>query len=476
MTPKITQCECDPDTPGELYCPRHKCMKGQPLRRMCAAREDFFQQGERNEMPQQHLLPEPKSVSTDCVHRGDRVGEVSCESCGGKRVDVFTFACALHGTCAIGREFDGVRCCVECRDRAEVQPRRIIIRNGMSPGDIAALTGAIKALHESHPGKFITDCRTSCHELWEHSGLSRGVPDDSDSVDATYEGIHRSDAQPIHFLQAFCDDLAKTLDIPRFSPANWLDPSILLSAEEKSWINAIEEITGEKKPFWIVNAGVKRDYTAKRWNGYQAVIDATRDKVTWVQVGSTEHDHSPLEGAINLLGQTDLRQLVRLVYHAEGVLCGVTALMHLAHWVERGPFNPHRRHAVVIAGGREPPSWFSYPGHHVLSTIGELDCCAGGACWKSRVVKLNDGQEQDGSLCAHPKGDVGSCMELITPEAVSQIVLRLASKPSPEQSTELSPDESSTDLPTASVMPSNSDVFSGTSKSTARKRRSMLRH
>jgi hypothetical protein len=37
-------------------------------------------------------------------------------------------------------------------------------------------------------------------------------------------------------------------------------------------------------------------------------------------------------GAQIFRGRTDLRQLVRLVYHAQGVLCPVTLLMHLA-WI-----------------------------------------------------------------------------------------------------------------------------------------------
>jgi ADP-heptose:LPS heptosyltransferase len=298
----------------------------------------------------------------------------------------------------------------------------VIIRNDQSPGDVVVLTAAIKALHEAYPKQFVTDVRTPCPELWENS-LSRPVPDDAETIDATYTGIHRSSEQPVHFLQAFCDDLADALKIKRFSSRDWMQPSILLSDEEKGWIRQVEE----PGPYWIINAGVKRDYTAKRWDGYQEVVDQTRDSVTWVQIGSEEHDHRPLEGVIDLIGKTDLRQLVRLVYHAEGVLCGVTALMHLAHWVERGPDNPFRRHAVIIAGGREAPSWFSYPGHHVLSTIGELDCCAERACWKSRVVPLGDGDEKDGSLCVHPVGEVGQCMRLIAPEMVSQLVLRLRS-------------------------------------------------
>ena len=146
-----------------------------------------------------------------------------------------------------------------------------------------------------------------------------------------------------------------------------------------------------------------------------------------MQIGSPEHDHRPIEGALNLIGQTDLRQLVRLVYHAQGILCGVTALGHLAHWVERKAEQP--RHAVIVAGGRESPHWFAYPGQQVLHTIGELPCCATGGCWRSRVTPLALYPEHNNSLCERPAGDVGACMTRIDPAAVAKLIRRLGTNP-----------------------------------------------
>jgi hypothetical protein len=99
--------------------------------------------------------------------------------------------------------------------------------------------------------------------------------------------------------------------------------------------------------------------------------------------------------------------------------------MHLAHWVERPAWVPFRRPAVIVAGGRESPHWFSYPGHHVLHTIGELDCCAAGGCWKSRVQALPDDSEHNSSLCEHPADGVGRCMRSIDPELVEHTILRI---------------------------------------------------
>src|ERR1700736_1540911 len=40
--------------------------------------------------------------------------------------------------------------------------RRLILRNSLSPGDIVMLTAAVRDLHLSYPGQFLTDTRTPC--------------------------------------------------------------------------------------------------------------------------------------------------------------------------------------------------------------------------------------------------------------------------------------------------------------------------
>lgn len=365
------------------------------------------------------------------MHRGPELRREMCQLCGGREVEATVFACDLFQECTIrsyGLRVDGAASarlpvCISCDRRYEPDPdaRHVIIHNGQSPGDICVLTAAVRALHDAYPRKFVTAIDSPCPELWEFNKFSaHKIAADAQRVDATYSQVNSCNDRPVHFFQAMCDDLADSLQIARFS-GDWRKPSILLSDAE---LVAPQQVAGR---YWLVNSGIKRDFTAKRWNGFQEVVTRTRHRVNWVQVGSLEHDHRPLDGAVNLLGQTNLRELVRAVYHAEGVLCGVTALMHLAQWVDAPRKNTMpRRHGVVIGGGREPPSWFAYPGHHVFHTIGELSCCADGGCWKSRVTALNDGDEQDRNLCTNPSGDQGRCMALIDPELVSRLILRLA--------------------------------------------------
>jgi len=80
---------------------------------------------------------------------------------------------------------------------------------------------------------------------------------------------------------------------------------------------------------------------------------------------------------------------------------------------------------VVIAGGREPAHWEQYPGHQFLHTIGALDCCRTGGCWKSRTVPLNDGSKLDEALCAEvTPGGIPRCMDMTTPAQVSDLIER----------------------------------------------------
>src|SRR5690606_30661200 len=124
---------------------------------------------------------------------------------------------------------------------------------------------------------------------------------------------------------------------------------------------------------------------------------------------------------IDLRGKTDIRQLVRLVHHSQGVLCPVTFLMHLAAAVPVKSGQLAARACVVVAGGREPSHWESYPEHRFLHTQGALSCCDSGGCWKARTVGLGDGDEKDRreDLCVRVAADgLPKCMDMISSQNV----------------------------------------------------------
>ena len=283
------------------------------------------------------------------------------------------------------------------------------------------LTAAVRDLHLTYPNRFLTDVRTTCGELWENNPYVTSLSDgDSDvrSVECHYPLINRSNEAPYHCIHGFIEHLNETLGL-KIRPTAFKG-DIHISAAEKSWFSQVEELTGEETPFWIVAGGGKYDYTIKWWSAerYQRVIDHFQGKILFVQVGEIGHFHPRLKGVVDLRGKTSLRQLVRLVYHAQGVLCPVTGLMHLSAAVPVKDPRQVYRPCVVVAGGREPAHWEAYPNHQFIHTTAALPCCLEGGCWKSRTEPLGDGDEEDRHLCLDVVGHLPRCMDMISSDEV----------------------------------------------------------
>lgn len=285
-------------------------------------------------------------------------------------------------------------------------PRKIVLENYLSPGDIIMLTAAVRDLALTYPTQFLIKVRTSCGELWENNPYLADFDENAPDVEVIrceYPLIQQSNHVPYHFIHAFRLFLNEKLGIHVRPHA--FKGDIHLSDEEKAWMSQVEEITGVlPTKFWIIVAGGKTDFTAK-WpdpDKLQEVVDHFQGQVQFVQCGEGGHVHPPLEGVINLVGKTDLRQMVRLMYHASGVICPVTMFMHLAAAVETKQGQPKNRPCIVLAGGREPVHWEAYPHHTFMHTAAALPCCDDGGCWKSRVIPLADNSEQNNSLCEAP--------------------------------------------------------------------------
>ncbi len=301
--------------------------------------------------------------------------------------------------------------------------KKLLLRNFQSPGDLVMLTAAVRDLHKTYPKRFLTDVRTSCPQLWENNPyltpLDPARPDVR-ILDCDYPLIHRSNQEPVHFIHGFIEFLNRKLRL-QIRPTAFKG-DIHISDVEKSWFSQVREGLGEDVPFWIVVSGGKYDFTAKWWDPrrIQEVVDHFLGRILFVQVGERGHHHPELRNVIDLRGKTDLRQLVRLVYHSQGVLTGVNALMHLAAAVEVKGGRPQNRPCVVVAGGREPSQWEAYPHHQYIHTNGALSCCDNGGCWKSRVLPLGDGADADRpeNLCVDVVDRLPRCMDLIRAEDV----------------------------------------------------------
>jgi len=310
--------------------------------------------------------------------------------------------------------------------------RKLVLKNHQSPGDVCMLAYAVKCLHESHPGDFLTDFHGTAREIFDYSPYVTEL--DEDDADVTviepeYPLIHRSNEYPYHFIHGFVHDLEARLGI-RIGLSKF-QGFISIGEEEKRWHSAVRETRGDDPPYWIINAGHKWDFTAKQWEfaRFQQIVDRFPDLV-FVQVGQADHCHPRLEGdnVIHLVGKTDTRQLIRLVYNSFGVITPVSLPMHLAYGVPAHPrFGRCSRACVVLSGGREPSHWQFGPNLQFLHTCGMLPCCDNGGCWKSRVVPLGDADEKDRSLCLYPtktqSGQViARCMDMISADEVCRKV------------------------------------------------------
>lgn len=248
-------------------------------------------------------------------------------------------------------------------------------------------------------------------------------------------GLRAQNTKTVHFLRYFHDMFEKDTGIPVPTLYPW--PDLHLSQQER-------EISPVSGPYWIVLPGGKTDMPAKVWraSAWQQVVDELAGKfgLRFVQLGSTSGDcwNPPLRNTLNLVGRSNLRDMLQLIYHAEGVICGITSAMHMAAGLQKP--------CVVIAGGREAWWWEAYVNenrgfgshasgtftvpHRYLHTIGLLDCCATHGCWKARVHALDHapkGKPHPKNVCKYPE-DMDTipqprCLNLITVRHVVEAVL-----------------------------------------------------
>ena len=232
------------------------------------------------------------------------------------------------------------------------------------------LTAAVRDLHLTFPRQFLTDVRTTCKPLWEYNPHLTALSEDDpavEQIDCHYPLIHHCNERPFHFIQGFTEFLSEQLGI-RIQPTLFRG-DIHLAPKERRWISQVQEITEKQSRFGSSSPGAS---TIIRSSG-GATIAFRRSWISFAErsylsrPGISGHEHRRLDGVLDLRGKTNLRQFVRLMHHAQGVVCPVTFAMHLAAAVEARADQARHRPCVVIAGGREPAHWEAYP-HHQLST------------------------------------------------------------------------------------------------------------
>lgn len=299
----------------------------------------------------------------------------------------------------------------------------------LAPGDHVVLSAMVRDLKLTYP-----DCRIFVSETYGHiwqenphatmANKNSTMRENTERIIIGYgDGIQREKYETVHFLAWLHRDFNRQtgLEVPVLYPRGDLH----LTNKEREPL-----VSGR---YWVVLSGGKADMPVKVWpqEHFQAVVDGLRAfGVGVVQAGASEddHKHPSLNGALDLVGGTDLRQFIQLIAGADGVVCGVTMAMHVAAALERP--------CVVLGGGRESWWWEAYVNenrgfgpyashtikvpHRFLHSIGKLGCCESHGCWK-RFLTLSPGLESS-HMCYRPLhtkfGYAAECLNMIAPERV----------------------------------------------------------
>jgi len=280
---------------------------------------------------------------------------------------------------------------------------KLMLVNPLSPGDILMMTGAIRDLHLTYPDEYETGVRSPCNEIFQYNPYVVNVMegDGIETIRMEYPIIHQALRTGLHFSDGH--RLFLQTKIGRSIKKHSMRPEIYLSQDERNWVSQVRVEFGYSGKFWLINAGIKSDYTLKQYPYYQEVVDLLRDRIQFVQIGHTAHNHPALDGVLDLRGRTDLRQLFRLSHHAEGSINAVSLQMVIMQAL--------RKPCVIVAGGREGMRWQAINDHRYLHTIGALDCCMEDGCWKSKF-----------SNCLQLVDGVPRCMGMIQPEDIVRAV------------------------------------------------------
>jgi len=281
--------------------------------------------------------------------------------------------------------------------------KKIILRNPLSPGDILMMTGAIRDLKLMYPDDYLIDVRSPCSEIFMYNPYLTPLNEqDAEIINMEYPVIHESGALGVHFSDGHRLFLQQKLN--RRIQKRSMRPDIFLSQDEMNWVSQLKTEFDYTGKYWLINAGIKGDFTLKQYPFYQEVVDLLKDKIQFVQIGLTAHQHPPLKGVLDMRGKTNsFRQLFRLSYFAEGAVCAVSLQMVI--------MQAFKKPCVVVNGGREGMRWQAINDHVFLHTLGQLPCCLEDGCWRSKFAD-----------CDNKVNNVPKCMTMITPEEVARAV------------------------------------------------------
>jgi ADP-heptose:LPS heptosyltransferase len=261
--------------------------------------------------------------------------------------------------------------------------RKIIFRHMVAPGDVLMMLLAVRELHNTYPNQFITDIVSPYPEITYNAPfltklIENGMKDpDAEIIDVDYNyELSRSSESGKHFSDGYITNINHKLGLSIKKKSMY--PLVYLTDEEKN-IDVFKKYNLPEK-FWLINAGIKSDIPLKSWriDHWEKLIYKLKDEIFLVQVGSNKDIHPDFDNKVtSLVGKTEnLRDFIILTSKSQGSIGPISLHMHLMACFKKS--------CIVIAGGRETPTWEMYPIHQVFHTVGMLDCCRYGGCRKSQ--------------------------------------------------------------------------------------------
>jgi hypothetical protein len=173
---------------------------------------------------------------------------------------------------------------------------------------------------------------------------------------ASYDPLTDRDINfPAHFIETMCRIATITGEIE-------LRPYLFLSPSEKG--------KGRLHPKQaVIQSAGRASMRNKQWlpERYQAVVDALRDEVHWIQLGMANDPF--MAGAVDLRGRTSLRESAAIIANSEVYVGEAGFLMHMARATDT--------RSVIVYGGREEPA---ISGYRVNENIVGKTICS--PCWQ----------------------------------------------------------------------------------------------
>jgi hypothetical protein len=308
----------------------------------------------------------------------------------------------------------------------------IQLLHGCAPGDIVCITALVRDIMLENPHRYELHVATHFPAIWENNPYIASYQlyprKDIRSVQMNYGSpMVYIDNVRLHFITAFHRNFYELEGM--HVPCRYPKGDLHLSIEELT-------IRPENDPYWLVFPGWKSDFTAKAWSVayWQQVVDGLNARgLKVIQCGAMAMDHhNPrLKGVIDLVGKTNMRQIIQLIAHAEGVVCHVSLPMHVAAAFDKP--------CIVTAGRREQYWWESYDNfediktfgpaaapvkvpHKYLYPVGDLPCHMGHGCWRNKIEVGGDD-----SVCTAPIDDgfgqiIPTCLQMVSSAQVLEAI------------------------------------------------------